>query len=171
MAKFACGSAPIWTHPSQGSWPHRELRRKTQWHSPHGVRGPNSAHPSHVSWPHRELHRRPQRLRPHASPPPISAHPPHTFRGLIGSSTERPNAKFAWRRRLILAHPSHVSRPHGELHRRPQWQSLHGDATSFWHTPHSARGPMGSSTEGPSGRARMVYPPHFGTPLTRFVAP
>ena len=30
---------------------------------------------------------------------------------------------------------------------------------------------VGSSTEGPKGRARMPPPRHFGTPLTRFVAP
>eukprot|EP00959_Pyramimonas_sp_CCMP1952_P256789 5364786-Pyramimonas_sp.AAC.1 len=40
----------------------------------------------------------------------------------------------------------------------------------FRHTPHTVRGPRGSSTEGPSGRVRMASPPHFGTPLTRFVA-
>ena len=39
------------------------------------------------------------------------------------------------------------------------------------HTPHEDRGPIGSSTEGPSGKVRMAAPPHFGTPLTRVVAP
>ena len=43
--------------------------------------------------------------------------------------------------------------------------------TQFWHTPHTVRGPIGSSTERPSGRVRMAPPPHFGAPLTRFVAP
>ena len=31
------------------------------------------------------------------------------------------------------------------------------------------RGPIGSSTEGSSGRVRMRYPPRSGAPLTRFV--
>ena len=39
------------------------------------------------------------------------------------------------------------------------------------HTPHAFRGPIGSSTEGPSGCVRMRFHPHFGTPLTCFVAP
>ena len=36
---------------------------------------------------------------------------------------------------------------------------------------HVLRGPMGSSTKGPSGRGRMAQPRNFGTPHTRFVAP
>eukprot|EP00959_Pyramimonas_sp_CCMP1952_P220623 4612741-Pyramimonas_sp.AAC.1 len=28
---------PILAHPSHGSWPHRELRRRPQWQSSHAV--------------------------------------------------------------------------------------------------------------------------------------
>eukprot|EP00959_Pyramimonas_sp_CCMP1952_P194546 4068329-Pyramimonas_sp.AAC.1 len=41
----------------------------------------------------------------------------------------------------------------------------------FRHTPHQVRGPIGSSTEGPSATARMRSPhTDIGTPLTRLVA-
>eukprot|EP00959_Pyramimonas_sp_CCMP1952_P084554 1768645-Pyramimonas_sp.AAC.2 len=49
------------------------------------------------------------------------------------------------------------------VHRRPQWQGSHASAppsTAF-------RGPMGSSTEGPSGCIRMRLP----HPGQRFAAP
>ena len=76
-------------------------------------------------------------------------HTPHTFRGPIGSSTEGPNGQVHMRLRAhrmsISAHPAHVSWPHRELHRRPQWPSSHASPR----TPH-------------------VY---FGTPRARFVAP
>ena len=66
----------------------------------------------------------------------------------------------------ILAHPSRGSRPHREFHRRPQWHGLHASPL-----PSTAlRGPIGNSTEGPSGSARMAPPRQFGTPVTRFVA-
>eukprot|EP00959_Pyramimonas_sp_CCMP1952_P375536 7865255-Pyramimonas_sp.AAC.1 len=41
----------------------------------------------------------------------------------------------------------------------------------IWRTTHAFRGPTGSSTEGLNGMVRMPLPLHFGTPLTRFVAP
>eukprot|EP00959_Pyramimonas_sp_CCMP1952_P124465 2602784-Pyramimonas_sp.AAC.1 len=55
----------------------------------------------------------------------------------------------------MLAHPSHGSWPHRELHRNHQRQGPHaGTATHF-----------GSSTEGPSDRIRMRGPPPmFFTP-------
>ena len=80
-------------------------------------------------------------------------------------------AGSAWRPRPISAHPSHGSWPHRELHRRPQWQGPHAVPPSFRRTPHTVRGPIGSSTEGPSGRVRMQFQPHFCASLTRFVAP
>eukprot|EP00959_Pyramimonas_sp_CCMP1952_P199422 4171263-Pyramimonas_sp.AAC.1 len=58
-----------------------------------------------------------------------------------------------------------------ELHRKPQWQGSHGGPALLWRIPRAVRGPIGSYTEGPSGKARMAAPPHFGAPLTRFVAP
>ena len=73
----------------------------------------------------------------------------------------------------VSAHPSHVSWPYRELHRRSQWRSPHAPlppSTAF-------RGPIGSSTEGPSGGARMRLPRPgrrfvalIGTPITRFLA-
>ena len=44
------------------------------------------------------------------------------------------------------------------------------DRTHFGR-PLTFRGPIGRSTEGPSGRARMRFHAHVGAPLTRFVAP
>eukprot|EP00959_Pyramimonas_sp_CCMP1952_P073575 1537657-Pyramimonas_sp.AAC.1 len=56
-----------------------------------------------------------------------------------------------------------VSWPQRGLHRRSQWRSPHAvpaPGTTF-------RGPRGSSTEGPSGAARM----RFLRPVLSFVAP
>ena len=72
---------------------------------------------------------------------------------------------------LVSAHPSRALWPHRELHRTPQWQGSHGGPAPFWRTPHTVRGPIGSSTEGPRGKARIRDRVHCGTPLTRFVAP
>ena len=43
--------------------------------------------------------------------------------------------------------------------------------THFGTPPHTLRGPIGSSTEGPSARVHMRTRVHFVRPLTRFVAP
>ena len=48
----------------------------------------------------------------------------------------------------ISAHPSRGSSPHRELYRRPQRQRSHAVPPPFWHTPHTFRGPIRSSTEG-----------------------
>eukprot|EP00959_Pyramimonas_sp_CCMP1952_P041425 866284-Pyramimonas_sp.AAC.1 len=37
--------------------------------------------------------------------------------------------------------------PIWELHKRPQWRSLHGGAAPFWRNLHAGRGPRGSSSE------------------------
>eukprot|EP00959_Pyramimonas_sp_CCMP1952_P441582 9244897-Pyramimonas_sp.AAC.1 len=56
-----------------------------------------------------------------------------------------------------------ASRPHRELHVRPQWGGPHASAT-----PSTAfRGPIGSFIGGPS-RGGHMRPPH---PVQRFVAP
>eukprot|EP00959_Pyramimonas_sp_CCMP1952_P447191 9362998-Pyramimonas_sp.AAC.1 len=47
-----------------------------------------------------------------------------------------------------------------EFHRRPLWQG--SSRGPFRHTPHTVRGPSGSSTEGPSDRVRMRPQVHFG---------
>ena len=73
-----------------------------------------------------------------------------------------------WQR---LTHASHGSRPHRELHRRPQWQGSHASPGPFRHTPHTVRGPIESSTEGPCGRVRLRPHADLSTPLTRCVAP
>ena len=83
-----------------------------------------------------ELPRRPPCRRPHASPTPISPH------------------------------PSHISWPHRELHRRPQWDHPHAPATH-----HTFRGPIGSSTEGPNATARMRPPYPFRHILHTFRGP
>eukprot|EP00959_Pyramimonas_sp_CCMP1952_P265503 5551539-Pyramimonas_sp.AAC.1 len=66
---------------------------------------------------------------------------------------------------VACVHPSQYSalRLHRELHRRPQWRRSHASAppsTAF-------RGPIGSSTGGPSGDVRM----RLRHPLQCFVAP
>ena len=86
-------------------------------------------------------------------------HAPHTFRGLIGSSTEGPGGRVRMRPRHGFRYTPHVSWPHRELHRKPQWQGPHASPRQFRHTPHTVRGPIGSSTEGPSGRVRMRFLP------------
>ena len=102
-----------------------------------------------------------------------------------GAPPKAPVGKFAWHRRPISAHPSHVSWPHRELRLRPQWESSHGTAALFrytphadlgpievhrvsqWessrgttalfrHTPHTFRGPIGSSADGLTGEVRMA---------------
>ena len=59
-----------------------------------------------------------------------------------------------------LAHPSHVSWPHRELHRGPQWLRSHGGAALFRQTPHAFRGLVGSSTE--SGTHNDVFTTAYG---------
>eukprot|EP00959_Pyramimonas_sp_CCMP1952_P273731 5721522-Pyramimonas_sp.AAC.1 len=71
----------------------------------------------------------------------------------------------------MSAHPSHASWPHRKLHRGPHCQGPHAATSPFRHTRHTFRGPIGSSAENPSGRARMPPLRHFCTPITRFVAP
>eukprot|EP00959_Pyramimonas_sp_CCMP1952_P320293 6702891-Pyramimonas_sp.AAC.1 len=71
----------------------------------------------------------------------------------------------------MSSHPSHGSWPDRERHRRHQWQVPLGAAAPCRHPPHTVRGLIGGSTEGPSGKASMAPPPNFGTTLTRFVAP
>merc|ERR1711870_168799 len=88
-----------------------------------------------------------------------------------GAPQKAPVAKFVCGTCFVLAHPSHISWPHGELHRRPQWQSSYVVRASFLRTPHTFPGPMGSSTEGPSGKVRMWYVLRFCAPLTHFLAP
>ena len=93
-------------------------------------------------------------------PPPNCGTPITRFVAPQRAPPKVPVAELAWRHRPIFAHPSHVSWPHRELHRRPQWQGPHGATAPFWHTPHTARGPIGSSTEGPSGGVRTRSRPH-----------
>ena len=158
-------------HPSHVSWPHKELHRRPKWPRSHGTTASVSAHPSHGSWPHRELHRRPKWLRSHGTTAPISAHPSH-----VPWPQRELHRRPMWLRSHgttapISAHPSRGSWPHREIHRRRQWQGSHGGLWQFRHTSHEDRGPIGSATEGASGRVRMAASGHFGTPLTRIVAP
>ena len=45
-----------------------------------------------------------------------------------------------------------------EIHPRSQLRSSHCGAATFWHTPHTFRDRIGSSTEDPSGHVRMLLP-------------
>ena len=76
-----------------------------------------------------------------AAPRPFR-HTPRTVRGPTGSSTESPSGGVHVRPATIPAHHSHVSWPHRELHRRPKMAAF-----------------------------TCAHRTHFGTPLTRFVAP
>ena len=75
-------------------------------------------HISHVSRPHTDVNPRPQWPRPHVATP-LFRHTTHACRSPMGSSTENLVAAVACRHPIILAHFSHVSRTHGEHHRRP----------------------------------------------------
>eukprot|EP00959_Pyramimonas_sp_CCMP1952_P107926 2256610-Pyramimonas_sp.AAC.1 len=55
-------------------------------------------------------------------------------------------AQSAWRRRPIVAHPSHVSWLHRELNLMSQWRSPHGGTAPSWHASHTFRGTIRSST-------------------------
>eukprot|EP00959_Pyramimonas_sp_CCMP1952_P115232 2408660-Pyramimonas_sp.AAC.1 len=48
----------------------------------------------------------------------------HTFRGPAGSKSPTVESSHGTTAPLS-AHPSHVSWPHGGLHRRPQWEGPH----------------------------------------------
>ena len=101
-------------------------------------------------------------------------HIPHTFCVHIGAPPKAPMTRSATPKTpvaaracsSISAHSSHVSWPHWELHRRPQWQRPHAVPPSFRHTLHTFRGPIGSSTEGPSGSARVQFHFHFSAPVS-----
>eukprot|EP00959_Pyramimonas_sp_CCMP1952_P389569 8163444-Pyramimonas_sp.AAC.1 len=58
-----------------------------------------------------------------------------------GAPPKAPVGMPAWRRRVLLAHPSHGSWPHWELHRRPQWENRHGAVAGFWRNLRTVRGP------------------------------
>ena len=118
-----------------------------------------------------DRHRRPQWQSPQSSPPHISAH------------------------------TSQVSWPLRKLQRKPQWQGPRGVYLAMSAHPSHACGPVGSSTDSPSGRVRMASlhslrrtpnalrgqikethrrphqqgpggpPAHFGAPLACFAAP
>eukprot|EP00959_Pyramimonas_sp_CCMP1952_P387633 8123826-Pyramimonas_sp.AAC.1 len=55
----------------------------------------------------------------------------------------------------MSAHPSRGSRFHWRLHRRPPWQGSHTWTRPSRHMPREGRGPIASSTDGPSGRILM----------------
>eukprot|EP00959_Pyramimonas_sp_CCMP1952_P243167 5083057-Pyramimonas_sp.AAC.1 len=63
------------------------------------------------------------------------------------------------------ARASPGSWPHRGLHRRPQRRGSHAVPLPFRRTPHPVRGPIGSSTAGPSGGVRMQFHFHFGARL------
>ena len=77
------------------------------WYTSHTFRGPiqMSTHGPSGRWP------------PFATP--LFRHTTHACRSPMGSSTENLVAAVACRHPIILAHFSHVSRTHGEHHRRP----------------------------------------------------
>ena len=72
-----------------------------------------------------------------------------------GASPKAPVAPPACGRHSVSAHPSSVSLPRRELHRRPQWHRPHAAPLSMSAHPSHVSRPLGSSTEGPSGTVRM----------------
>eukprot|EP00959_Pyramimonas_sp_CCMP1952_P145275 3041789-Pyramimonas_sp.AAC.1 len=70
-------------------------------------------------------------------------------------SVSWPRRELQWSARMRPPTWYSVSWPRRELHRRPQWRRPHAPPP-----PSSAlRGRMGSSTEAPTGTARMRRPP------------
>eukprot|EP00959_Pyramimonas_sp_CCMP1952_P201580 4215495-Pyramimonas_sp.AAC.1 len=112
---------PISAHPSHTSWPHWGAPPKAPVatcqfrHTPHTLRGPIG---SFTQGPSGHV-----RMRLTAHRMLICAHL-HTLRGPVGSPTQGPSGHVRMRlpahRMPISAHPSHTSRPHRELHPRPQ---------------------------------------------------
>ena len=115
-----------------------------------------------------------KRQRPASSPPLLlsspssSSSPSSLLLSTASSTSSSPSSSSS--PTPISAHPSHVSWPHRELHRRPQWQGPHAVPLPFRGTPRTFRGPIRCSTGGPSGRARMhfhIFPHPFRcTPYT-----
>eukprot|EP00959_Pyramimonas_sp_CCMP1952_P311681 6522673-Pyramimonas_sp.AAC.1 len=60
-------------------------------------------------------------------PPPLQfgTPTPRTSRGSIRSPTEGSCGMIRMPPPSALAHPSHGSWPHSEIHRRPQWHDSH----------------------------------------------
>ena len=61
--------------------------------------------------------------------------------------------------------------PEKELHPRPHWPCSHAVPSPLRHTPHEDRGPVGSSTEGPSGSVHVRPRTRFVAALTRIMGP
>eukprot|EP00959_Pyramimonas_sp_CCMP1952_P311625 6521666-Pyramimonas_sp.AAC.1 len=74
------------------------------------------------------------------------AHPSHVS-WLEAAPPKAATAGSACRCRPSSAYPSHVSWPHGELHRKPQWKRPPAADGPLWHTPQTFRRCTGGSTE------------------------
>ena len=210
-------------NPSYASWPHRELHARPPWPGSHRGVAPVPAHPSHVSWRHRELHPMTQWLGSHGgvrarfgAPLKHCVAPRGGKLRMVASRPFGTPSYASWPHRecqrkwqgsqggatLISANPSYASWPHKELHlqalvagcagwrhdhlgtthrtfRDPIRSSTQGHSGKvrmvasrpFRHTPPTLRGSMGGFFEGPSGRVRMVASRPFRHTLTRSVAP
>ena len=130
---------------------------------------PVSAHPSRASWLHRELHRRPQWQGSHSFLLPCRP-TLHTFRATWEASPKARRARFTFLPPPMSGTPLHVLWPHTELHRRPLRQGSRSFLHTCEHTPHALRGPIGSSTESPNGRAGIPSSTIFGEPLIRLIS-
>ena len=89
----------------------------------------------------------------------------------MGVPSKATVAGFAWwhRARFGTSLTCFVAGPHEKLHPRPQWQASHvmWASRQSRRTPHTFRGPIVSSTEGPSGRVCMLaLRPFWHTPHT-----
>ena len=89
----------------------------------------------------------------------------------LGAPPKTPVAAPACGSTLIPAHPSHVSWPHWELHRSPQWRCPHASAPPISAHPSHGSWPHRELHRRPQWHRPHAPDAHFGTPLTRFVAP
>ena len=168
-----CGVTPVSTHRSHISRPNWELHRKPQWQGSHDGVTPVLAHRSHVSWPH--MGDPPKTEGPSGSVRMVASRPfrhtAHTFRGPMGSSSQCPSGRVRIVASRLFHAPHTFHGPMGIFTQGPSGRVRMVASRPFRHTPPTLRGPIRSSTQGHSGRVRMRPPAHFGTPLTRFVAP
>ena len=131
-------------------------------------------------------------------PPPSHPPPPHSFRRRRtdeeddeerGGASSAPGSSWgtlwgAWSVQGRLQAPGQHQGAPGDAWKRlgTPWERLATPGCAWellgvppsgrvrMRVPHTLRGPIGSSTEGPCGRVRMAASGHVGTPLTRFVA-
>ena len=117
---------------------------------------PVSTHRSHISWPHWERHRRPQWQGSHDGVTPVLVHLSHVSWPHMGSPPNAPVAGFeCWRHARFGTPLTHFVAPMGSSSQGPNGR-VRIVAPRLFHAPHTFHGPVKSFTEGPSGRVLVV---------------